>query len=64
MSIKKDLTIVCSLSVAGIFLILFFEASNGGLRANRYTSCVEDLAQTGNLEFEEIKEVCSEYLKD
>lgn len=32
-------------------------------KANRYSSCVERLSDGGNLAYEEIKEVCGEYLK-
>ena len=32
-------------------------------KANRYSSCIERLSNNGNLEYDEIKEVCSEYLK-
>ena len=32
-------------------------------KANRYSSCIERLSNNGNLEYDEIKEVCGEYLK-
>ena len=32
-------------------------------KANRYSSCIERLSNNGNLDYDEIKEVCSEYLK-
>lgn len=32
-------------------------------KANRYSSCIERLSDSGNLAYDEIKEVCSEYLK-
>lgn len=32
-------------------------------KANRYSSCIERLSDSGNLAYDEVKEVCSEYLK-
>lgn len=32
-------------------------------KANRYSSCIERLSDSGNLAYDEIKEVCGEYLK-
>lgn len=32
-------------------------------KANRYSSCIERLSDGGNLAYDEIKEVCGEYLK-
>lgn len=32
-------------------------------KANRYSSCIERLSDNENLDYDETKEVCSEYLK-
>ena len=32
-------------------------------KSNRYSSCIERLSNNGNLDYDEIKEVCGEYLK-
>ena len=32
-------------------------------KSNRYSSCIERLSDGGNLAYDEIKEVCGEYLK-
>ena len=33
------------------------------VKANRYSNCIEKLSDSGNLTYDEMKEVCSEYLK-
>ena len=33
------------------------------VKANRYSKCIERLSDSGNLTYDEMKEVCSEYLK-
>ncbi len=50
------------------FLLLTFCLSMGdGLsdytNANRYSNCIDKLSDNGNLNFYEMKEVCSKYLK-
>lgn len=32
-------------------------------KANRYSNCIKKLSDGGNLTYDEMKEVCSEYLK-
>ncbi len=33
------------------------------VKANRYTKCIGKLSDSGNLSYDEMKEVCSEYLE-
>lgn len=39
------------------------DGASNYVKANRYSNCIEKLSDSGNLTYDEMKEVCSEYLK-
>ena len=39
------------------------EGASNYVKANRSSNCIEKLSDSGNLTYDEMKEVCSEYLK-
>ena len=39
------------------------DGASNYVKANRYRNCIEKLSDSGNLTYDEMKEVCSEYLK-
>lgn len=45
-----------------VVLMLFGSDEKVDVKANRYSSCIERQSEIGKLEYEEMKEVCSEYL--
>lgn len=45
-----------------ITLMSLYSNETLGIKANRYSSCIERQSEIGKLEYEEMKEVCSEYL--
>lgn len=53
--------IVCFLIVA--FFTPIGDNSSDYVKANRYSHCVEKLSDNEILSFDEMKEVCSQYLK-
>lgn len=53
--------IVCCL-IVGVFTSTG-DNSSDYVKANRYSNCIEKLSDSGNLTYDEMKEVCSEYLK-
>ena len=42
---------------------IFSSSDKVNVKANRYSSCIERQSEIGELAYEEMKEVCSEYLK-
>lgn len=53
--------IVCC-SIVALFASIGDNSSNY-VKANRYSGCIEKLSDNEKLSFDEMKEVCSEYLK-
>lgn len=47
----------------GTFCIFMSDNSSNYVNANRYSGCIEKLSDNEKLSFDEMKEVCSEYLK-
>ena len=45
------------------FCIFMGDNSSNYVKANRYSSCIEKLSDNEKLSFDEMKEVCSQYLK-
>lgn len=39
------------------------DGASNYVKANRYTKCIGKLSDSGNLSYDEMKEVCSEYLE-
>lgn len=39
------------------------DGDNNYVKANRYSNCIEKLSDNETLSFDEMKEVCSQYLK-
>lgn len=39
------------------------DADSNYVKVNRYTKCIGKLSDSGNLSYDEMKEVCSEYLE-
>ncbi|WP_368262676.1 hypothetical protein [Clostridium disporicum] len=44
-------------------VLLFSALDNNYIRGNRYTSCIERQSVIGKLTYDEMKEVCGEYLE-
>lgn len=59
----KAVACLLIISLAYVLLSGFFNPDAINVRANRYSSCIERQSKTGQLTYEEMKEVCSEYLK-
>lgn len=59
--IKFVLVVLISIIITGCSP--FSDDVENYAKANRYSSCIERLSDGGNLAYDEIKEVCNEYLK-
>ena len=60
-NISISIFIVCCLIVA--LFTSIGDNSSGYVKANRYSHCIEKLSDNEILSFDEMKEVCSQYLK-
>ena len=60
-NISMIIFIVCCLGVA--FFTSIGDNSSDYVKANRYSRCIEKLSDNEVLSFDEMKEVCSQYLK-
>lgn len=56
--------IIIFLFILGILLMGEMGSDSNYVRANRYSGCIERLSKNIHLRVEDVKEVCSEYLKD
>lgn len=59
---EKIFLMFVSLGLAFLTVLTFFCPVEVDVKANRYSNCIERQSEMGKLEYEEMKEVCSEYL--
>lgn len=60
---EKNFLMFVSLCLVFLIVLTFFYSNETlDVKANRYSSCIERQSEIGKLEYEEMKEVCSEYL--
>lgn len=60
---EKICLMFVSFGLVFLFALMFFYSNKTlDVKANRYSSCIERQSEIGKLEYEEMKEVCSEYL--
>ena len=60
---EKIFLMFVSLGLVFLTVLTFFCLDEVDFKANRYSSCIERQSEIGKLEYEEMKEVCSEYLE-
>lgn len=61
-------TIECllyAILIAIFIIVMYFlmVTDDGYTKSNRYSNCFVRLSETGNLNYEEMKEVCEKYLE-
>lgn len=69
----KEFAIFIAVTIGGFLIGIFCtslidnsdnpDSSNNYVKANRYSHCIERLSDSVILSFNDMKEVCSEYLK-
>lgn len=60
-NISMIIFIVCCLIV--VLFTTIGDNSSDYVKANRYSHCIEKLSDSESLSFDEMKEVCNQYLK-
>lgn len=65
--VNKEFSVFMIINIVCFLIVVLFTSigdnSSDYVKANRYSNCVEKLSDSGNLTYDEMKEVCSQYLK-